>query len=88
MQSEGERQGRGLTEKELHFVVQGLHIFEPRYRQLMADALAGIGRGVAPDFPAVHTGGRTDAPGRVADARIGIRGRMPVLLLAGGKDGI
>lgn len=54
----------------------------------MADALAGIGRGVAPDFPAVHTGGRTDAPGRVADARIGIRGRMPVLLLAGGKDGI
>ncbi|MBA4066170.1 MAG: peptidase S16 [Isosphaera sp.] len=25
-------------------VVQGLHIFEPRYRQMMADALAGDGR--------------------------------------------
>ena len=24
-------------------VVQGLHVFEPRYRQLMADALAGDG---------------------------------------------
>lgn len=54
----------------------------------MADALSGIGRGVAPDFPAVHAGGRADAPERVADARIGIRGRMPVLLLAGGKDAI
>lgn len=54
----------------------------------MADALAGIGRGVAPDFPAVHAGGRTAAQGRVAEARMGIRGRMPALLLAGGKDGI
>jgi Lon protease-like protein len=54
-------------------VVQGLHIFEPRYRQMTADALAGDG---LITLVALRPGWERDYEGRPAIESVGCLGRI------------